>query len=150
MTKPAVTVVWFKRDLRVHDHRPLVEGLRHGPVLPLYVAEPGLWAEPDASLRQWEFIRESLQELRAELSGLGQPLVVRTGEVTWVLSELAERFSLRAVNAHQETGNNWTYQRDLRVTNWCRSHGVEFREWLQFGVFRRLPSRDGWSKKWAP
>ena len=148
MAKPVVTVVWFKRDLRVYDHRPLVEGLKHGSVIPLYVAEPGLWAEPDASLRQWAFIRESLQELRADTAGLGQPLVVRVGEVTRVLGELAELFTIRAVHAHQETGNNWTYQRDLRVMDWCEAHGVEFREWLQFGVFRRLPSRDGWSKKW--
>ena len=148
MAKPEVTLVWFKRDLRVHDHRPLVEGLASGPVLPVYVAEPGLWAEPDASARQWLFIRESLSELRNELAALGQPLVVRTGEVTQVFSELAERFSIPAVHAHQETGNGWTYARDLRVIDWCEANGIPFREWMQFGVWRRLKSRDGWSKRW--
>ena len=43
------TVVWFKRDLRVIDHRPLAEASRLGPVLPLYIAEPGCWAEPDTA-----------------------------------------------------------------------------------------------------
>jgi len=42
-------VVWFKRDLRLHDHTPLAEAAREGPVLCLYVVEPGLWAQPDAS-----------------------------------------------------------------------------------------------------
>jgi len=26
-------VVWFKRDLRVHDHAPLAHAAAHGPVL---------------------------------------------------------------------------------------------------------------------
>ena len=37
------TVVWFKRDLRVHDHAPLAHAAAHGPVLCLYVLEPSLW-----------------------------------------------------------------------------------------------------------
>ena len=42
-------VVWFKRDLRAFDHQPLFEAARLGPVLPLYIVEPGLWAQPDMS-----------------------------------------------------------------------------------------------------
>jgi deoxyribodipyrimidine photo-lyase len=33
-------VVWFKRDLRVVDHRPLLQASRLGPVLLLAVVEP--------------------------------------------------------------------------------------------------------------
>ena len=33
-------VVWFKRDLRVHDHAALAQAAAHGPVLCLYVLEP--------------------------------------------------------------------------------------------------------------
>jgi deoxyribodipyrimidine photo-lyase len=44
-----VQVVWFKRDLRWVDHRPLLEASRHGAVLPLLVVEPEYWRQPDAS-----------------------------------------------------------------------------------------------------
>ena len=47
----ALQLVWFKRDLRTVDHRPLVEALKRGPVLPLYVVEPELWQQPDTSER---------------------------------------------------------------------------------------------------
>ena len=40
------SVVWFKRDLRLHDHAPLAEAARRGPVLALHVQEPSLWASP--------------------------------------------------------------------------------------------------------
>lgn len=36
-----------------------------------------------------------------------------------------------------------TYLRDLAVRRWCRERGVRWTEWPQFGVVRRLPSRDG-------
>ncbi|RYG79465.1 hypothetical protein EON77_09085, partial [bacterium] len=35
--KSRVQVVWYKRDLRVTDHRPLVEAAARGTVLPLYI-----------------------------------------------------------------------------------------------------------------
>jgi deoxyribodipyrimidine photo-lyase len=64
-------LVWFKRDLRSIDHRPLAEAAAAGPVLPLYVAEPGYWALPDTSRRQWLAIRAALVELRARLADGG-------------------------------------------------------------------------------
>ena len=54
-------LVWFKRDLRITDHRPLLNAAERGAVLPLYVVEPELWRQPDASERQWLFCRESLE-----------------------------------------------------------------------------------------
>jgi deoxyribodipyrimidine photo-lyase len=138
-------IVWFKRDLRVADHAPLTEAARRGPVLPLYVVEPDLWAEPDASGRQWAFVRDGLAALRADLARLGQPLVVRTGEVVRVLEGLRP---FAALWSHEETGNAWTYRRDLTVGAWCRAQGIAWTEIPQSGVVRRLGSRDGWARRW--
>ena len=142
-------VVWFKRDLRIADHRPLALAAEAGPVLPLFVAEPDLWGgEPDMAARQWEFSAECLTALRADLAALGQPLVVRVGAVTAILSALHERYGIAALWSHEETGNGWTYARDLAVQAWCRAHGVPWHEARQHGVIRRLKSRDGWARQW--
>ena len=79
MRRP-LQVVWFKRDLRIADHRPLALAAGAGPVLPLYIVEPGLWAQPDASGRQWAVAAECLGELVGSLARLGQPLFVEVGE----------------------------------------------------------------------
>lgn len=116
----SLQIVWFKRDLRVDDHRPLLDAAARGPVLPLYVVEPELWQQPDASERQWLFCRESLLELRQALAELGQPLVVRSGDVVQVLERGARRqFGVDGLWSHEETGNGWTYQRDKRVGAWA-------------------------------
>ncbi|MCS7068594.1 MAG: FAD-binding domain-containing protein [Meiothermus sp.] len=143
-----VQVVWFKRDLRVHDHAPLWAASRRGAVLPLYVLEPSLIQAPDFSARHYTCIRQSLLHLRTALSRLGQPLVVRVGEVVEVLEALSQHFHLEAVWAHQETGNLLSYRRDQQVRRYLRSNGIAFYELPGSGVFRRLKSRDEWAARW--
>ena len=147
MTQP-LNIVWFKRDLRVADHRPLAEAAKLGPVLPLYIVEPDLWAQADASARQWAFAVESLAELQGALAALGQPLCVRVGDAVAIFRELHTRHGVASLWSHEETGNGWTYARDVAVGAWAREAGVPWREPRQFGVIRRLKSRNGWANAW--
>jgi deoxyribodipyrimidine photo-lyase len=79
-----LNIVWFKRDLRIADHRPLSAAAGRGNVLPLYIAEPEYWAQQDVSARQWAFAAESLYELQSALTALGQPLCVITGHAVGI------------------------------------------------------------------
>ncbi len=141
-------VVWFKRDLRLHDHAPLAEAARLGPVLCLYVIEPSLWAQPDAAAQHWLFVRESLQALDGELRRHGGRLQVAVGEVVDVLDRLHRIAPFLGLHAHEETGNGHTYARDVAVGRWCHEHGVAWQEWPQFGVVRRLRNRNVWQRHW--
>lgn len=140
-------VVWFKRDLRLADHAPLAQAAARGPVLPLWIVEPELWRQPDASARQYRVFVEAAAELRADLAALGQPLVVRVGDAVAVLEEIRSRFGLAGLWAHQETTGAWGYARDRRVRAWARAHGIPFAEPRQNGAVRALASRDGWAKQ---
>ncbi|MEM7400091.1 MAG: deoxyribodipyrimidine photo-lyase [Pseudomonadota bacterium] len=63
-------VVWFKRDLLLHDHEPLTRAPEQGPALPLYIIELDLWQKPDMSGRPFTFLRESLIDLRDQLGSI--------------------------------------------------------------------------------
>ncbi|MEO1544605.1 MAG: FAD-binding domain-containing protein, partial [Pseudomonadota bacterium] len=141
-------VVWFKRDLRVHDHAALAGAAASGPVLPLFVAEPSLYAQPDAAGRHWEFLSECLHELTQDLAALGQPMIVRTGDVIDILQGIHDSYGIAALWSHQETGNGWTYARDKRVLRWCRQNEITWHEPRQFGVTRKLHDRNGWASGW--
>ena len=140
-----MNIVWFKRDLRITDHRPLVEAVQRGRVLPLYIIEPSLIAARDFDSAHWSFIRESLIDLREALAQRGQPLVVRIGEAIDVLSSFAANGPV-AIWSHEETGNWHTYQRDRHFRRWTREAGIERHELPSNGVIRRLASRDDWSR----
>ena len=144
-----VQIVWFKRDLRVTDHAALSAAAAAGPVLPLYVAEPEWWAQPTHSARQWAFIRDSLAELHADLGQLGAGLRVALGDAVDALEALRLEHGAAALWSHEETGDAWSFARDLRVADWARARGVPWRELPQAGVVRRLGSRDGWARLWT-
>ncbi len=139
-------IVWFKRDLRTTDHRPLLAAVEHGPVLPVYIVEPAYWAAPETSRRQWVAIRGAVEELAESLRRLGAPLVVRVGEPAEILRTLQRRHGVVAIHAHEETGNVLTYRRDRAVHAMCQEIGIPFHEVRQFGVFRRLQDRDQWAR----
>ena len=141
-------VVWFKRDLRLHDHAALHHAGQLGPVLCLYVVEPGLWAERDAANQHYQFLLESLRELYSELKRWGGKLHVVSGEVPAILVRLYAHAPFSALYSHQETGNDFSYRRDLAVAHWCREQGVLWHEFAKFGVVRRLKNRDSWQANW--
>ena len=108
--KQPIHIVWFKRDLRVTDHAPLAHAVADGlSVLPLYVIEPEYWQQDFASRRHWSFIRDCLTDLREDTEALGQPLVVREGEMCDVFQRIASKYSIKGIFSHEECGNNWTF-----------------------------------------
>ena len=145
----SVQVVWFKKDFRLFDHRCLAAAAKKGPVLPLYVVESEYWNLDDTSYRQYLFLKGCVEETAAGLRDLGGRLAVARGKVVEVLRSLREEHGHIELWAHQETGNDWTFQRDKAVRKWCRKEGVTFSEPLQFGVWRGSKiDRDNWAKRW--
>lgn len=139
-------IVWFKRDLRVQDHAPLLKASRtNRPIIPLYIVEPEYWEQPDASRRHWYFIHDCLVDLNRDLTDLGQQLIIRVGEAVDVLAQLHKHFGAVDLYAHEETGNTWTYDRDIAVAELCADLGIPFHEHPSNGVVRRLKNRDEWS-----
>jgi deoxyribodipyrimidine photo-lyase len=142
-------IVWFKRDLRIHDHAPLAQAAASGaPVLPLYIIEPELWRQPEMAGRHFAFLDEALADLDAALGRLGARLVLRVGEAVAVLADLHARHGIEAIHAHEETGLLWTYARDRAVRGWARRAGVAVIEHRQHGVWRALHDRRGWAGRW--
>jgi deoxyribodipyrimidine photo-lyase len=141
-------LVWFKRDLRIEDHLPLVEAAGRGPVLPLYILEPELWEQPDLGQRQYLFLTESLSALDSALQSLGQGLIIKVGDSVDILRALHKRHTIQGLWSHQETWNGWTYNRDKRVKQWTKENAIAWHEETQNGVIRCLKSRDYWSSRW--
>lgn len=118
-------LVLFQRALRVHDNPALALAATRGlPVVPVFVADPEAWAQPDASARQWRFVAESLGELRAELGALGAPLVVRCGGMLSVLEALCAEHSVAEIISIDAPTTQWEAARNARVEAWAEAAGV--------------------------
>ena len=148
MTGPAA-LVWFKRDLRVRDHAPLAQAMHFERAFGLVVIEPEWLGSPECDPRHVRFLLDGVGELQNELAQLGLPLLVRVGSAVAVLESLRREFPFSHLMSHEETGPGWSYTRDLAVGRWCKTSGVQWTEWPQTGVVRRLRSRAGWAALWA-
>ena len=143
-----INLFWFKKDLRTFDNEALIEALKHGNLIPIYVVETDLWKLPDHSSRQWEFVRESLIDLKNSLNDIGLKLIIRVGNIEDVIKEFMERFHVEGIYSHEETGNEWTFKRDQGLRNFIKNKSINWNEYRQFGVFRGLKTRKSWSQKW--
>lgn len=143
----AIQLVWFKRDLRIHDHEPLFRAAQAGPCVGLYVYEPDLIEADDHDAAHLTFVNQSLVELRANLRTLGSELLLRIGRAPEVFEQLHDQMGLERIWAHEETFNDLSYQRDRRVRAWAKSKHIRFTELPQYGVVRRLKDRAGWARQ---
>jgi deoxyribodipyrimidine photo-lyase len=141
--------IWFKRDLRITDHKPLAEAAKGEAVLCLYIAEPDYWKLPDTSARQWLAIAESLKDLDTELfKTYGARLNICTGDAIETFKKIHAQNPITHIYSHEETGNLWTYKRDINIAKFCRASGIIWREYQQFGVVRGLKNRNNWAASW--
>ena len=109
-------IVWFRRDLRVHDHPALTAAHRAADrIVPLFVLDPRLLdgGRFPSRNRAW-FLLECLRELRAALRDRGGELYVRSGRPEQVLPRLARETGAEAVYFASDV-SPFAMARDKRV-----------------------------------
>ncbi|HTR09750.1 MAG TPA: FAD-binding domain-containing protein [Paraburkholderia sp.] len=141
-------LIWFKRDLRIHDHAALAAAAACDDGFALVVIEPEWLASPECDAQHVAFLGACVHSLRQALGAVGLPLLVRMGSMPDVLEALHRETAFTHLFSHEETGPLWSYARDCRVAGWCSERGVAWQEDTQTGVVRGLRSRDGWARRW--
>ena len=153
MQKQKIILVWFKRDIRISDHRSLSEALSRWksqdiPVIAFYSFEPRVTSAPDFSDFHRQFIEESLRDLSQSLKGLNIPFFIFERNISDVMKYILEFYDVEHIFSHEETWNTITYERDIMMGKYLKSKNILWTEYPTNGVVRRLKSRDDWSKIW--
>ncbi|QCK15079.1 cryptochrome/deoxyribodipyrimidine photo-lyase family protein [Mangrovivirga cuniculi] len=144
-----MNIVWFKRDLRLSDHLPLLEAIKADePTLLLYIYEPSLINDRHYSIRHWRFVQQSLNVLNEVLIKAGNKIYIFYGNATEVFGYLIKNYPVKNIYSHVETGLKLTYQRDLDLNDLFKNNKIQWFEYNQNGVKRGLKNREGWVKNW--
>lgn len=139
-------LVWFKKDLRFADHRPLYEASHKcSEVKAIYIFEDAWFMSYEFHPSHLQFINESLAELKIQLNRINVQLVIRYGDTRQIFQDIKSEFDYKIVFAHQETGQFWTYKRDVAVIDYFQDRSIQFKEYYNFAVVRRLKDRDLWN-----
>lgn len=120
-------MVWFRRDLRDHDHAALSRALREArAVYCAFVFDTDILdGLPDRTDRRVEFIWHSVQELAAALATMGGGLLVRVGRAREVIPQLARELACEAVYANRDYEPE-AVARDGHVADRLRRDGIAF------------------------
>ena len=108
----APAIMWFRRDLRLHDNPALLaasDAADGDGVLPLFIWDDRLWEPAGPARRAWMCV--SLRALDESLNG---HLVVRRGKPAEVLADLAKQTGATSVHIAQDFGP-YGMKRDDRV-----------------------------------
>ncbi len=144
-----IQVIWLKRDLRLQDHAALFEATRNNePILLWYCYEPTLFDDPHYSERHFRFIHQSIEEIKCQLKAFGANVLVTEGDPIYILEKIHEIYPVSRLLAHEETGINITFQRDVLMSNFCNDEQIPFLEFQHNGVLRGKKNRKDWKKKW--
>lgn len=122
-------IIWFRNDLRLHDHEALKAALdQEATALPVYVFDPRFFGRTRAGFERTaafraRFLLESVADLRQSLRRLGSELIVRVGQPEMLLPEIARIAAAEAVHFHYEAG---TEEREIekRVEEALKAEGV--------------------------
>ena len=157
-------LVWFRRDLRVHDQAALYHALRAAEqVWCVFVFDTAILGPLPRRDRRIEFIHDSVGELDAQLRALGGRLLVRHGPARAEVVRLAGELGAQAVYANHDDEPDGL-ARDAAVGAALGDAGIALHTSKDHVVFERselltqsgkpytvfTPYKNAWLKKLEP
>ncbi|HIK44928.1 MAG TPA: DASH family cryptochrome [Leptolyngbyaceae cyanobacterium M65_K2018_010] len=113
-------LLWFRNDLRLHDHRPLQAAVQaQSPLVPLYCFDPRQFGQTRFGFAKTgafraQFLLEGVADLRRSLQALGRDLIIRVGYPEVIIPELVRALGIDTVYWHGEvTAEEVAVEQDL-------------------------------------
>ncbi|MBU6159390.1 MAG: DNA photolyase family protein [Bacteroidetes bacterium] len=159
MSKPTISICWFRRDLRLFDQHAFAAALKgKNPVLPLFIFDKSILDKlSNKSDRRVQFIHESITAMDAELRTKGSGMMVRYGFPLDVFDELSRQFTIGEVYTNHDY-EPYALERDEAVEKLLSTKGIAFHTFKDQVIFEKseVVKDDGspytvytpYSKKW--
>lgn len=106
--KYKTALLWFKNDLRLLDNESLCKAIDQSEnILPVYIFDPRHYADTEfafakAGYNRFEFLAQTLSDLRKLLQNKGANLLIATGKPEEIIPQLVKGHEISAVFAEQE------------------------------------------------
>jgi deoxyribodipyrimidine photo-lyase len=101
-------LLWYRNDLRLHDHQPLIQALADGDsIIPIYCFDDRHFGHtkfgfPKTGAVRAQFLIESIADLQQSWQAHGSNLIVQRGLPEVIIPALAAKWEVTHVYYHQE------------------------------------------------
>ena len=140
--KKAVSVFWFRRDLRWQDNAGLYHALYQAKleghqVLPIFVFDKTILVQSeDKADRRVDFIHQTLTRLQNELVAKGKSLWVQYGTPIEVFEKLFAEFNIASVYTNHDYGPK-ANARDKSIEALALKNGASFHHYKDQVIFEK-------------
>ncbi len=138
MKKEAVSIFWFRRDLRLEDNAGLYHALKSGhPVQPVFIFDTNILDElEDKADQRLTFIYEALARIQEQLVKLGATLDVRHGQPETVFQALEKYYDIQSIFLNQDY-EPYARKRDNAIYSYFKEKGTSVRGFKDQVIFEK-------------
>lgn len=138
MKKEAVSIFWFRRDLRLEDNAGLYHALKKGhPVQPVFIFDTNILDELDEKADQRiTFIYEALGQVQEQLVKLGATLDVRYGKPETVFKDLEKDYDIQSIFLNHDY-EPYARQRDNTIYSYFKQKGIAVKGFKDQVIFEK-------------
>ena len=157
--KPSVNIIWFRRDLRLHDNAALYHALTaNEPAVPIFIFDRNILDDLDDKVdRRVQFIHNTIAQMQAQLASAGSSMEVYYGFPAEIFRMLIEKYNVRNVFTNHDY-ELYGIKRDEEIKHLLNDAGIAFRTFKDQVIFEKneILKNDGtpytiftpYSKKW--
>lgn len=131
-------LIWFRQDLRIHDHVALWHAQKQGQCIALVILSPEQWLKHNDALVKIDFYLRQLQSLKSQLDTYNIPLVCLNiplwKDIPAQLLKLCKTHNIQTLHCNAEFAVN-EQQRDAQVQNLLEQYGIGFKHYQDRTIF---------------
>jgi len=135
---PDVNIMWFRRDLRLHDNAALYHALKARlPVIPIFIFDEVILSELEEKAdKRVAFIHAALHEMQKKLVAIGSSMEVFVGKPLDIFRNLASTRSIRQVFTNHDY-EPYAIERDQAAKTFLAGKGIGFSSFKDQVIFEK-------------
>jgi deoxyribodipyrimidine photo-lyase len=118
-------IFWFRRDLRLFDHKVLHEALTEcDSVSPIFIFDPSILDDLQRNDHRVQYIFDSLKALNKSLESKQKSIQIFSGKPTSIFKQLVEENSIQSVYTSADY-EPYARKRDGEIAELLKEHGIQ-------------------------
>ena len=136
--KPEVSIIWFRRDLRLDDNAALYHALKSGDdIVPIFIFDKNILDDLEEKKdRRVEFIYNALLDMQAVLQKQRSSLEVYYGKPEEIYKQLLLKYTIKTVFANEDY-EQYAMDRDKAVHALLQEQKAELKSYKDQVIFSK-------------
>lgn len=136
--QPKVSIIWFRRDLRLTDNAALYHALLSGhPVVPVFIFDTHILNDlENRADRRVAFIHDAIMAMQAQLLTMGSTMEVHYGTPKDVFTQLLKQYAIAQIFTNHDY-EQYAIDRDQTIAALAAAHGAGFNSYKDQVIFEK-------------